>query len=248
MTTNRIGLALLFGLFLGLASAFAQSGPEILARMDRNRDFKTMIASARMEIHVDNQVRTKTMEIQGRSEGSKSLVRFTNPEDAGTKYLKLGDDLWIYFPSENDVVKISGHLLKDGMMGSDVSYEDALDTDLLSERYNVAITGTDTIAGNACWVLTLEAKTKDAPYFKRTLWVDQKTYVAWKEDMFAKSERLLKQSRVLEVREVSGRHVSVRSEVENKLRKNSKTVFIMEKIAFDEPVSESLFTMRNLRR
>ena len=55
-------------------------------------------------------------------------MEFTNPEDRGTRYLKRDKNLWIYFPKEQDTVKISGHLLKEGMMGSDVSYEDALES------------------------------------------------------------------------------------------------------------------------
>ena len=48
----------------------------------------------------------------------ESFVEFTNPEDKGVRYLKTDKNLWMYFPVEQETVKISGHLLKEGMMGS----------------------------------------------------------------------------------------------------------------------------------
>ncbi len=237
-------------LFLSTISNFswAITGEEVLTKMDRNNQYQTIVSTARMEIHVDGQVRSKTMEIKGKSEGRKSLVTFTNPEDNGTKYLKLGDNLWIFFPSENDVVKISGHMLKEGMMGSDVSYEDALEADLLSKKYTITMSGSETLDGRECWVVQLEAKTKDAPYHKRTMWVDKETFVGWKEQMYAKSGRMLKESRILEVKHLDGRHVPVKMEMENKLRRNSKTVFITESIDYSQSLPDDLFTMRSLRR
>jgi len=226
----------------------AMSGEELLKKMDVNRTWKTTSATAKMEIHINDEVRVKTMEIKGMTEGNKSLVTFTNPEDEGTKYLMLDDNLWIYFPEENDVVKISGHMLKEGMMGSDVSYEDALESDELSEKYAVAITGEVTFEGKICYRLTLSAKTKKAPYYKRVMLVDKEKFVAWEEEMYAKSGKLLKKSKVLEVKKFGKRWYPVKSEMVNMLRKNSKTVFIIDTIKFDEAFDEKIFTMRNLRR
>ena len=230
------------------ASLWGIDGEELLEKMDVNRDWKTIVSTAKMEIVIDDETRVKTMEISGVSEGNKSLVRFTNPEDEGTKYLMLGDNLWIYFPEENDVVKISGHMLKEGMMGSDVSYEDALEADKLSKKYAVEVTGEETYEGNDCYLLTLTAKVKDAPYFKRIMRVEKKRYVAWKEEAFARSGKLLKTSRVLEVKKVGTMWYPVKVEMVNALRKNSRTVFTIETVEFNKPLDDNFFTMRNLRR
>ncbi len=104
-----------------------------------------------MSIQIGNQIRTKNMQVNAiNNNETKAVVQFTNPEDLGTKYLMIGENLWIYFPSENDIVKISGHLLKDGMMGSDVSYEDALKSDDLQNKYSITIEG-DTTLTEMCY-------------------------------------------------------------------------------------------------
>ena len=243
MKIKSIFLVLIF-----ITGVWAIDGNEILRKMDVNRTWKSIVSTAKMEIMVDDEVRVKTMEISGLSDGNKSLVRFTNPEDEGTKYLMLGDNLWIYFPEENDVVKISGHMLKEGMMGSDVSYEDALEADKLAEKYDVAVTGEEAMDGHDCYLLTLTAKVKDAPYFKRVMWVEKKRFIAWKEELFAKSGKKLKVSRVLSVKEIGTMWYPVKVEMVNMLRKNSKTVFTIDSITIDKPLNEELFTMRNLRR
>jgi len=223
------------------------TGLEILEKIDDNEFYQTIEYNGSMTIYIDDQIRTKELYTLAKSDGRKALVKFTNPEDYGTKYLMLEDELWIYFPSEEEVVKISGHMLKEGMMGSDFSYEDALEASKISEKYDVEITAQDTIFGHLCWVLKLTAKVKDVPYYSRKLWVDKEHFFTWKEEMYAKSGRLLKEMNVLKIKQFDGRYFPVESEMVNKLRKNSKTVFMMDDIAFDVDLPDDIFSLRNLQ-
>lgn len=235
-------------LLLAATASFGLTGEEILDKMDDNRDHKTVVATATMEIHIGDEVRTKSMTMKGITEGNRSIVEFTNPADKGTKYLMMDDNLWIYFPEEQDVVKISGHMLKEGMMGSDVSYEDALESDQLSDKYTITLKGEEDLDGKQCYVIELDAKGRDAPYYHRRMWVEKSTFVAWKEEMYAKSGKLLKVARVLKTDKIGDRWFASVSEMENKLRRNSKTVFTMTDIKLDVPLNEEEFSMRYLRR
>ena len=223
------------------------TGEEILRKIDENEYYDTIEYTGQMIIHIYDQIRTKQLTSQARSEGHKALVEFTNPEDYGTKYLLIDDELWIYFPIEEEVVKISGHMLKEGMMGSDFSYEDALESSKISEKYNVEVAAQDTIQNHPCWVLMLNAKVKDVPYYTRKLWVDKEHFFTWKEEMYAKSGRLLKEMNVLEIKQFGDRFFPVKSEMVNQLRKNSKTVFIMDDIVFDVDLPDDIFSLRNLQ-
>lgn len=238
-----ISIALLFI----VNQSYGITADEILASMDKNRTYGTVSYNGTMEIHINDEVRTKQMKVIGVGD-SKALVEFTNPSDEGVKYLKINKDLWIYFPSEQDMVKISGHLLKEGMMGSDVSYEDALESDGVKTKYNASIEKEDVYENNSCWILLLEAKVKDAPYFKRRMWVDKKSFTVHKEEMYAKSGKLLKESKILETVTIGSRHFPSKVEMVNKLRNNSKTVFTMTNISFDVKVSDNLFSLQNLQR
>ena len=96
-----------------------------------------------MEITIGGEKRIKTMNVVALG-SDKAFVEFTNPEDRGIRYLKLEKNLWMYFPKEQDTVPISGHLLKDGMMGSDVSYEDSLESQDFRAKYSASIKGEET--------------------------------------------------------------------------------------------------------
>lgn len=232
-----------------VTQVLALTGEEILAKMDKHRDYKTITYTGIMSIHVKDKVRIKNLKTEALGgDETKALVEFTNPEDEGTKFLMLGKNLWIYFPEEEDVVKISGHMLKEGMMGSDVSYEDALESDALSEKYKITLTGEEKLNDRICFVIVLDAKVKKVPYYKRKMWVDKETFVALKEEMYAKSGKLLKVSNVLETKKIGGRNFPIKTEIVNKLRKNSKTVFEIKDVVFDKPMDESKFSMRYLRR
>jgi outer membrane lipoprotein-sorting protein len=234
-------------LLLFPATLFAITPEDILSRIDKNRDYGTISYTATMEIHVGGEVRTKTMKALGLGT-QKALAEFTNPEDRGTKYLKIDKELWIYFPSEQDVVKISGHMLKEGMMGSDVSYEDALESDALHKKYAATLDGEEQFEGHGCYVLTLNATVKDAPYYKRKMWVDKELFIQRQEEMYAKSGTLLKVSHVLDVKKIGSRYFPTKVEMINKLRKDTKTVFEMNDVSFDVKLDPSIFSLQNLQR
>jgi len=248
----RVLILLTLGFWFFTSDVFPSENPtgdEILKNMDIHKDFTSIEYSAIMTIHIKNKTRSKSLRVLSiNGDETKAVVEFTNPEDEGTKYLMIEKNLWIYFPEEEDVVKISGHMLKEGMMGSDVSYEDALESDVLSKKYTVTLSGEEHINNKDCYILTLNAKVKKVPYDKRKMWVDKNSFVALKEEMYAKSGKLLKVSNVLEMKKINGRNIATKIEMVNVLRKDSKTVFTMENIIFDQPLDENIFTIRYLRK
>jgi outer membrane lipoprotein-sorting protein len=208
-----------------------------------------------MEITIGGETRYKDMNAVAKG-SDKAFVEFTNPEDRGTRYLKLAKDMWIYFPKEQDSVKISGHLLKEGMMGSDVSYEDALESSDFKAKYGISLKGKEAVDGRDCFVVQLDAKvpavlpkgSSPAAYDRRVMWIDAERYVVLKEEMYAKSGKLLKTSATLEVQRVGSRWYPSRTEYVSKLRNNTKTLFAMSKIEMDVALDERQFTMSALTK
>ncbi|HOX19068.1 MAG TPA: outer membrane lipoprotein-sorting protein [Spirochaetales bacterium] len=229
-------------------AAFAQAAPtarEILDRVDANENFSSIEYEGRMELTLGGKTRVKTMKAVAVG-ADKAYIEFTNPEDRGVRYLKLGDELWMYFPKEGDTVKISGHLLREGMMGSDVSYEEALESDSLAELYDAVVKGREDYEGRPVWVLELTAKKSSASYARQILRVDAERYVTLSADLYAKSGKLLKESRTLEVRLIGTRWYPVKVELSDKLRKDSRTSFELVSIKLDVPVDPKRFTLSEL--
>jgi len=245
---NRYVTAFLSALFaISSAARSAQTAEEILGKVDANMSFRSIRYTGRMEITVAGQTRYKTMRAVAQG-SSKAFMEFTNPEDRGVRYLKLDKNLWIYFPREQDTVRISGHLLKEGMMGSDVSYEDALESSDFRARYAATLKDDDSVESRRCFVVQLAAKAPTAAYDRLVMWIDAERFVTLKQEMYAKSGRLLKVSNALEVLTVGGRWFPSRIEFVSRLRANTRTVFAMNAIELDVPLDEKQFSMAALTK
>ncbi len=242
---KRISIASM--IVLAAAAAFGQTASDILRKVDENQAFRSIEYTGRMEIVLGGDTRVKTMKAWAVGD-SKAFIEFTNPEDRGTRMLKLDKNLWMYFPKEQDTVKISGHLLKEGMMGSDVSYEDALESDALLEKYSASVLREEAVEGRPAWVLELKAKAPTATYDRRLVWIDKERYVSLKGEMYARSGKLLKESRSLEVRNIGGRWYPVRTEMVNRIRKDTRTVFVLEDLKLDTRIPDSRFSLAELTK
>ncbi|MFH1825751.1 MAG: outer membrane lipoprotein-sorting protein [bacterium] len=220
------------------------TGEQIINRVDQNMTFSSSKSTAKMLIYVGDQIRTKEMVsyAQGRD---KSFSEFTAPaRDKGVKYLKIDDNMWMYLPSVDKTIKIAGHMLRQSMMGSDFSYEDALESDQLLDKYDVKLVGEE----DGSYILELTAKVKEVTYFKRKLWVDKTKFVPVKEELFAKSGKKLKVMELTDIKKFGSRYYPTKITLKNLLRKDSKTEMMVESISFDVGVPAKIFSKANLTK
>ena len=235
-------------LLLTLSSmVLALTADEIINRRDDNEYFLSAQIEAEMIVKNGNREMAKAM--VSISDGDNSLTWFTNPMDRGTKFLKRGDELYMFFPDAEDIVHISGHMLNQSMMGSDFSYKDMMESDKLTDLYDFEIIGEEEYEGRLCYVIEgtkIEGK-EDVQYYRRKIWIDKERYIGLKEELYAQSGKLLKISKVLEVKKIDDRWFPMISIMENKLRKNTNTRFIVNEIEFDPAIPEGTFTLENLQ-
>src|SRR5690554_3117643 len=114
-------IIIIFYFLSGIVSA-QMTAEEIMEKRDDNEFIHSARIEATMIISQGGREIEKTMEML--SLEKDALVEFTNAADRGTKYLKKEDNLWMFFPDAEDIVKISGHMLEQGFMGSDFSYQE----------------------------------------------------------------------------------------------------------------------------
>ena len=224
------------------------SGEDILKRVDANIGSDNKISVAEMTIHGRRGSRTIKSRswLQGQE---KSFTEYLAPaREAGTKMLKLGDQLWIYIPSTDRTIKISGHMMRQSVMGSDLSYEDMMEDPELLKLYHANVIGEEVILDRACWVLELTAKVKSTAYHSRKIWVDKERYVSLREDRFARSGKLLKTFEVKEIRRIQNRWVPIHMIFKDVLKSGKGTEFVLEDIEFNASIPEHVFTKASLRK
>ena len=162
--------------------------------------------------------------------------------------LKLKEMLWEYSPTTDRTIMISGHLLRQSVMGSDLSYEDMMDDPHLPNMYSATIAMSDTVDGRECWVLDLKAKKDDNAYDHRRIWVDKTRPVVLRENLYAKSGKLLKTVDVREVVKIQNHWMAKSVLFKDVLKEGEGTQFTIDTMTLDAPIPESMFSKAALRR
>lgn len=231
-----------------MATSYAQSATEILEKVDDNTVVTSWNYSAKMIISLGGTIREK--EFIGYAIGKEfAYMEFTSPaRDKGTRFLKLGDEMWMYLPSVERATKIAGHMLRQSMMGSDFSYDDIVENRRLTELYSAELTGVDTVDGRECHVVSLTAKVPEINYYYRKMWIDKDIYAAVKVELYAKSGKLLKEVNVSEFKRLSGYTFPTNVRMVNKLRQETYTELQMEDVQLDVKIPDRIFTKAYLER
>lgn len=243
-------LAALFAGLIGAAGrAQAPSSEALLRKIDENQTSKTKVTEWEMTIHSRRSSRTVKAKswIQGTD---RAFTEYLDPpREAGTKMLKLGNQLWTYSPSTDRTIQIAGHMLRQSVMGSDMSYEDLLEDPKLQNLYEAKVTGEDSFLERPCWVLELVAKKGMNPaYHSRKLWVDKEHFIVLKEERFATSGQLLKTTEVKKMVQMQQRWVAKQAVFRDALRNDGGTEFAVNSVQFDANIPEHLFSQASLRK
>ncbi len=228
---------------------FAQpDANEILDRVDKNMSSENRIFESSMAIHGKRNSRTITSKTYSVGD-KKSYTEYLSPaREQGTKMLKLEDQLWIYSPSTDRTIQISGHMLRQSVMGSDLSYEDMMDDRKLQDVYNAEVTGEEEVEGRKTWILKLTAKVDDVAYASRKVWIDTERYIPLKEELFAKSGQLLKRSTMSDVQKIEGRWFPATVIYKDMLKQGDGTEFKITGIKFNQEIPEYIFTKAALKQ
>ncbi|MFN7132341.1 MAG: outer membrane lipoprotein-sorting protein [Myxococcales bacterium] len=246
-TTTKTLLALLTLVALP-ARAELPTAEALLDRMDRNLTFEAR--RTRMVMKVEGKrPRTYDMVSYGRGEEDAAIEYVAPAREKGTRMLKLGDELWIYLPSVERVQKISGHMLRQGMMGSDVSYEDLMASRELRKMYAASVTGEGEVDGRPCWTLELKAKDDTVSYPRRVSCVDKETYIPLEQKLYALSGMLLKTWSMSDVKAYDGgRRFPSKMVVQDHVKKESVTRIEFTEMEFGIQFPKEIFSLRWLER
>jgi len=221
---------------------------EILTAVDQNMAYETRNAHIEMTVVKGRRTKVYKMESYAR-DASQAAIEFLAPaRDKGTKMLKKDDELWMYLPSIEKTQKISGHMLRQGMMGSDMSYEDLLEATKLNALYTATVLGTDEINGRRCHQVEMIAKSDQVAYAKRISCIDTEYNVPLKEQLFATSGMLLKEWTMTDIKDFDGRKFPTTVVVQDKLQDNSTTTIRFTKLQFSVELEEETFNRRWLER
>ena len=241
-----------FILYLGFSFVMGEDKitvADLLSSIDANLYAKSMMYTSKQIIHGRRSSRTIVSKAWVVGTDKAFMENLSPPREAGTKMLKVGNKLWTYSPQTDRVIQISGHMLRQSVMGSDMSYKDMMEEQPLLEMYNATLEGTEIINNRIHHVLLLEAKITGLSYPKRRAWVDAEYLLPMKEELYAKSGKLIKSTSMDGVKKVQGRWFPTRFIFRDELKRNSRgTEWIIDDIQFDIDIPDSRFSKALLRK
>ena len=225
------------------------SANDIMRAMDKNLNAESRIVTSKMVVRGRRNSRT----IESKNWVVGTELAFTEylspPREAGTKMLKLGEKLYTYSPQTDRVIQISGHMLRQSVMGSDMSYNDMMEDRPLLELYEAILEGSVIIDGRDHWIMLLKAKVKGLSYPQRRSWIDKEYLLPMKEELYAKSGKLLKTATMDGIKKIQGRWFPSRYLFKDELKRNSKgTEWHIDDIQFDVNIPDKRFSKSNLRK
>jgi len=247
----------LLSLFFAAASMAAEPNmldvcTKALQGMDDNLVFETRRCKGRLTITNDEGVRVKEMVIFAQGYYTSHTRFVSPPRDAGTKYLRMNEGdkrlLYMYLPNAEKVIRISGHMLRQNMMGSDWSYEDALESPRLLDSYRVVEGREVVVDGIPCLEMKLEALRRNVTYQNRVLVMENERRVPVRQELYARGGKHLKTITFHDVTKIRERYYPALSIMKNHLLKNSESRFELFDLEFDVDLPRGVFTTRYLEK
>lgn len=225
----------------------AQNAAQIISDVDKNLSADSRVVESSMTIHGRRSSRTMTSKSYTIG-NEKSFTEYLSPaREKGTKMLKLGKEMWLYSPSTDRTIMISGHMLRQSVMGSDLSYEDMMEDRKLTDMYSASLAYEETIEGRKCYVLELKAKVDDVPYYTQKLWVDIEKLVPLKQELYAKSGQLLKRITMSDIQRINNRWYPMKMVYKDVLKDGKGTEWNIIKIEFDTSIPDYVFSKASLK-
>jgi hypothetical protein len=240
---NKILILSFFITFIVFVFLSFQDELDILKKLDENLTFESIHYIGTLEIVRNNNKITKTFECWAKKDSF--LIIFKNPEDNGVKYLKKDGNLYVYFPSADDVLTISKSMMKQGFMGSDISNEEITRNRRLLDDYSVISFNKIYEKNDIFYELILQAKTKDVPYFMQKLLINS-DFVAIKTEQYDLAKRLVKTITADEIKKFGSRYYPVKVTIQDGIKTNYKTIFSITDVSFDIPIDPKIFTIQYL--
>ena len=181
--------------------------------------------------------------------GNVGSAEFHRPlRDKGTKYLRKDGGLWMFLPSIEKTKRIAGHMLNQGVMGSDLSYEEMLVQQDWTTNYEAQL-NQDTIEQESpCFHVTLRAKDPKNFYAKRVLWIEKEHFVPIREQVYDSSDNLVKEWVRKDLRYIGTQWIPFYQEIENKRIPTNKTTITVTEIKLEPTLSQDFFSHRWLER
>ncbi len=200
-----------------------------------------------MTIHRPDWERSMSMESWTQGE-KRSLVRVTAPrKDRGNGTLMDGNNMWSFSPKINRVIKVPSSMMSQSWMGSDFSNKDISRADDIVEQYDHTLLSESQVDGHVAYEIQSIPHEDAAVVWGKEVLIVRSDDVLIEHRFYDQDGELVKALRTLEIGDMGGRTVAVRQRMAKVDAPDEWTEIIVDSVDFDVELSDSIFTLSNLR-
>ncbi len=245
---KRIWFLLVILLFAGRVGAAELTAQDLIKEAEDLMRGQSNIGTMTMIITTPHWERTMTMDYWEKGK-EKSLVRVSAPaKDAGTVSLKVEQNMWNYIPSVEKVIKIPPSMMMQSWMGSDFTNDDLVRESSISRDYTATITGKETLPEGDTYVVQLIPKPEAAVVWgKIVAYVRVTDHVPLMYEYYDEKGKLIRVMELTDIKQMGGRVIPTRWTLTPKTVENRKTVIVLNKIQFNVPISDDIFSLSKLK-
>jgi len=230
---------------------FAEEGPDASALVERS--FKYMrgnasIATVVMTIHRPGWERRMTIKAWTRGKKDSLFFIKSPPRDHGNGTLKKSQEMWMYNPKVNRIIKVPPSMMSQAWMGSDFSNNDLAKSDSFVDDYNHSIVGTESHDGRLVYVIKSMPK-PDAPVIWGMQMLKIREDLVWLgQEFFDEDLKAVKIMTTLEIQSLGGRLYPKVWRMREAAQEERYTQLTYSSLIFKPDLPDSLFTLTSLRQ
>ncbi|MBN2215707.1 MAG: outer membrane lipoprotein-sorting protein [Bacteroidales bacterium] len=243
------GIVLFTGFFI-TECLQGQNATEIVRRADEKMRGESSGISE-MTMKIIRPTWERTLEMKSWSKGTENtMVLITAPaREKGQSFLKVGREMWNWNPTISRTIKLPPSMLSQGWMGSDYTHDDMINQRSIVVDYTHEIIGEENTVGRECYMIELIPK-EDAPvvWGKILFWISKKDDMVLKSEYYDEDEYLVKTELGKEIKSMDGRIIPTVYEIIPAEEEDQKTVVTLNRIEFNAPISDSFFSIQNMKK
>jgi len=180
----------------------------------------------------------------------KTFVRILAPKkEAGIGSLRVKSEMWNFLPKIERVIKIPPSMMLQPWMGSDFTNDDLVKESSMVDDYVHRIEANEAVNGVAVLRIVSTPRPEAAVVWGKLVYrVREHDRMPLSQQYYDERGELIKELKFSDVLLMGGRRIPTRWIMVPAKKPGNMTEIRIIKLRFDQPISESIFTLRNLRR
>lgn len=237
--------------FVRIQPALASDKPnveEIIHEIDRL--YRSGTSSGEIEMTIVSSHWTRRLKMDVWSEGmDKTFIHITYPEkDSGITALRIGNEMWNYFPKINKVMKVPPSMMMSSWMGSDFTNDDLVKESSMLKDYSHRLIKLEDEEPGYYYVELVPKEMVPSVWGKIIIKVMKKDFIPVREDYYDEKGRKMRVIQFKEIKYFGGRRIPAVLELTPLNKKGRKTVIRYLSLEFDRRLDQGIFTLRNLQK